>query len=65
MINSYLVEYLKIKLNLKNEVMGHIDDSRNKRKDTESDPLKKIGNRNIKTNKVDFDEKSIKNQQNK
>ncbi len=63
MINSYLVDYLR--LNLKKEIMGRIEDSRNKRKDSESDPLKKIGNRNIKTNKVDFDEKSIKKQQNK
>lgn len=45
--------------------MGRIEDSRIKRRDLESDPLKKIGNRNIKTNRIDFDEKSIKKQQNK
>jgi len=65
MINSYLYGNLKRKSNLKNEVMGRIEDNRIKRRDTESDPLKKIGNRNIKTNKVDFDEKTIKKQQNK
>ncbi|MCJ7759013.1 MAG: hypothetical protein MUP24_12820 [Gillisia sp.] len=45
--------------------MGRIEDNRIKRRDTESDPLKKFGNRNIKTNKVDFDSKTIKKQQNK
>jgi len=45
--------------------MGSIEDNRIKRRDTDSDPLKKIGNRNIKTNKVDFDSKTIKKQQNK
>ena len=45
--------------------MGRIEDNRIKRRDTESDPLKKIGNRDIKTNKVDFDAKSIKKQQKK
>jgi len=45
--------------------MGRMEDSRIKRRDLESDPLKKIGNRNIKTNKVDFDAKTIKKQQNK
>ncbi len=45
--------------------MGRIDENRNKRKDTDSDPLKEIGNRRGKTNKVDTDEKTIKRQQNK
>ena len=45
--------------------MGRIEENRIKRKDTESDPLKKFGNRNIKTNKVDIDEKTVKKQQNK
>lgn len=45
--------------------MGRMEEKRIKRRDTESDPLKKFGNRNIKTNKVDFDEKTIKKQQNK
>jgi hypothetical protein len=56
---------LKFWLNLKIKVMGRMEDSRIKRRDLESDPLKKIGNRNIKTNKVDFDAKTIKKQQNK
>lgn len=45
--------------------MGRIEDNRKKRKDTDSDPLKEIGNRNQKTNRVDIDEKTIKRQQNK
>lgn len=45
--------------------MGRIDDNRKKRKDTDSDPLKEIGNRNVKTNRTDLDEKTIKRQQNK
>jgi len=45
--------------------MGRIEDNRNKRKDTESDPLKGIGTRRGRTNKVDTDEKTIKRQQNK
>ncbi|MFO7720383.1 MAG: hypothetical protein R6W85_08080 [Gillisia sp.] len=45
--------------------MGSIEENRIKRKDTESDPLKKFGNRNIKTNKFDIDKKTIKKQQNK
>lgn len=46
--------------------MGRIEDNRIKRKDTDSDPLKKgIGNRNIETNKADLDEKTIRKQQNK
>ncbi len=45
--------------------MGAIEENRIKRRDTESDPLKKIGNRNFKTNRVDFDQKTIKKQQNK
>lgn len=47
--------------------MGQIEDSRlkNKRKDTESDPLKEIGNRREKTNDVDFNEETIKKQRNK
>jgi len=45
--------------------MGLIEENRIKRRDTESDPLKKNGNRNIKTNKVDLDKNTIKKQQNK
>lgn len=45
--------------------MGRIEDNRKKRKDTNSDPLKEIGNRREKTNDVDTDEKTIKKQQNK
>ena len=45
--------------------MGRIEENRIKKKDSESDPLKKFGDRNIKTNKVDTDEKTIKKQQNK
>ncbi len=45
--------------------MGRIEENRIKRKDTDSDPLKKFGNRDIKTNKVDINEKTIKKQQNK
>ncbi len=45
--------------------MGRIEDNRKKRKDTDSDPLKEIGNRNVKTNRPDLDEKTIKKQQNK
>ena len=56
---------MKINLNLKNKDMGRIEENRIKKKDSESDPLKKFGDRNIKTNKVDTDEKTIKKQQNK
>ncbi len=45
--------------------MGRIEENRIKRKDTDSDPLKEIGKRDVKTNKVDTDEKTIKKQQNK
>lgn len=45
--------------------MGRMEESRIKRKDTNSDPLKNIGNRKEDTNKVDIDEKTIKRQQNK
>ncbi len=45
--------------------MGRMEESRIKRKDTNSDPLKNIGNRKQDTNKVDIDEKTIKRQQNK
>jgi len=45
--------------------MGRIEESRIKRKDTDSNPLKNIGSRKQDTNKVDIDEKTIKRQQNK
>lgn len=44
--------------------MGRIDDNRKKREDTK-EPLKEIGNRNIKTNDFDIDKKTVKDQQNK
>ncbi|VVV01166.1 MULTISPECIES: hypothetical protein [Mesonia] len=46
--------------------MGHIEDNRRKRKhdDTES-PLGNIGDRKKNTNKVDFDEPTIRKQKNK
>lgn len=45
--------------------MGRMEDSRIKRKDTDSNPLKNIGVKKNDTNKVDIDEKTIKRQQNK
>lgn len=45
-------------------IMGNIEDNRIKRKDTDSDPLKKIGNR--ETNKeLGTDKKTIKEQKKK
>jgi hypothetical protein len=44
---------------------GPIEENKKKRKDKDSDPLKGIGNPDIDTNKVDIDEKTIKDQQNK
>lgn len=44
---------------------GPIEENKKKRKDKDADPLNKIGNRDIDTNKVDIDEKTIKDQQNK
>ena len=45
--------------------MGRMEESRIKRKDTDSNPLKNIGSKKNDTNKVDIDEKTIKRQQNK
>lgn len=45
--------------------MGRMEESRIKRKDSEGNPLKNIGNRKQDTNKVDINEKTIKKQQNK
>ncbi|TDN88727.1 hypothetical protein DET49_10849 [Salegentibacter sp. 24] len=44
---------------------GPIEENKKKRKDKDSDPLNEIGNRDVDTNKVDIDEKTIKDQQNK
>lgn len=44
--------------------MGRIDDNRKTRKDGKK-PLSEIGNRNVKTNDFDIDDKTIKDQQNK
>ena len=44
---------------------GPIEDKHRKRKDKDSNPLNEIGNRDRQTNKVDTDEKTIKDQQNK
>ncbi|MDR6301233.1 hypothetical protein [Mesonia maritima] len=44
--------------------MGGIEDNHKKRKDSDK-PLNEIGNRNEKTNKVDYNEKTIKKQENK
>ena len=44
---------------------GPIEDKHRKRKDKDSSPLNEIGNRDKQTNKVDTDEKTIKDQQNK
>ena len=49
--------------------MGRIDDKhkkRQERKRSDNDPLSgEIGNRDIETNDVDIDEKTIKDQRNK
>lgn len=45
--------------------MGRIEDNKKERRDTNSDPLKEIGNRRENTNDVDFDKKTIKKQKNK
>jgi len=46
--------------------MGRIEDNHRERKNKDVDnPLGELGNRNEKTNKVDIDEKTIKDQQNK
>lgn len=44
---------------------GPIEENKKKRKDKNSDPLKEIGKTEADTNKVDYDEKTIKDQQNK
>jgi len=44
---------------------GTIEDKHRERKEKDSNPLNEIGNRDKQTNKVDTDEKTIKDQQNK
>jgi len=44
---------------------GPIEENKKKRKDKDSDPLNEIGNRDVDTNDMDIDEKTIKDQQNK
>ncbi|MFD2607442.1 hypothetical protein ACFSSG_18225 [Euzebyella marina] len=45
--------------------MGIIEDKKFRRKKEQSNPTNPTGNTRIDTNKFDFDEKTIKNQQNK
>tara|TARA_R110002020_G_scaffold445961_1_gene658042 strand:- start:126375 stop:126515 length:141 start_codon:yes stop_codon:yes gene_type:complete len=45
--------------------MGVIEDKRLKRKVEQTNPTNPTGKTDIKTNKFDIDEKTIKNQQNK
>ncbi|MFD1096665.1 hypothetical protein [Salegentibacter chungangensis] len=44
---------------------GPIEDRHKERKDKDGNPLNEIGKRDKDTNKVDIDEKTIKDQQNK
>ncbi|ADF51178.1 MULTISPECIES: hypothetical protein [Zunongwangia] len=44
---------------------GPIEDNRRTRKTDQKNPTQPSGNRNESTNKVDIDEKTIKDQQNK
>ena len=44
---------------------GPIEDKHRTRKKEQSTPTNPTGNRNVKTNEVDIDKKTIKDQQNK
>ncbi len=44
---------------------GPIKDNKKRRKEEQNTPTNPTGKTNEKTNKVDFDEKTIKDQQNK
>lgn len=44
---------------------GPIEDKHRKRKDKDENPLNEIGNRDKDTNEVDFEDDTIKDQQNK
>ncbi|MGY5847820.1 hypothetical protein ACW6QP_10420 [Salegentibacter sp. HM20] len=44
---------------------GPIEKNKKRRREEQKNPTNPTGNRNEKTNEVDFDEKTIKDQQNK